>query len=180
MVWPSAENLNNLNLSTSVNRIPSGDSFKEYFDKPAGVEHYRLLTWLGFEYFNKHIVEVGVYKGLSGCALSTNITNSVTGFDVVDNITCDLPENYTVFFGNVLQNERIIKKASLILYDTNHDGVLEKQFYDWLKQINYKGLIIFDDIYLNNEMKEFWNYIDCKKEDISHIGHITGTGAVWM
>ena len=55
-----------------------------------------------------------------------------------------------------------------------------KNFYDWLIKINYKGLLLFDDIHLNNEMRTFWNNIIHKKEDISHIGHITGTGVVWM
>ena len=64
--------------------------------------------------------------------------------------------------------------------DTDHNGIHEKLFYDWLIKINYKGLLLFDDIHLNNEMRTFWNNIIHKKEDISHIGHITGTGVVWM
>jgi hypothetical protein len=29
-------------------------------------------------------------------------------------------------------------------------------------------------------MKYFWENIKHKKEDISYLGHITGTGVVWM
>ena len=66
------------------------------------------------------------------------------------------------------------------MYDTNHDGVHEKLFYEWLIRINYSGIILFDDIHLNREMKYFWESIKHKKEDITHIGHFSGTGVVWM
>ena len=180
MKWPSKEELNSIDMQEVLNRTPDEDEFKVYIKEPAGKEHYRLLVWLGYQCYFGSLVEVGVYKGLSGCALSLNNKNKVTGFDLVDNITCNLPSNYTYIIGDILLNDRLLKQSPFVLYDTNHDGVHEKLFYDWLVKINYKGLILFDDIRLNPEMVAFWESITHKKEDISSIGHITGTGAVWM
>ena len=180
MKWPSKEELDELNLWGVLTRIPENDSFKQYVSKPAGVEHYRLLVWIGHQLTGKTLVEVGVYKGLSGCALGHSNENKVIGFDVVDNISCKMPANYTFFIGEIILNDNLIKQAPFIMYDTNHDGVHEKLFYNWLVKINYKGMVLFDDIYLNDEMKKFWENITHKKEDISHIGHATGTGVVWF
>lgn len=180
MKWPSIEELNRIDMWEVLNRTPDGDEFKVYINEPAGMEHYRLLVWLSYQFNNRSLVEVGVYKGLSGCALSHNSCNSVTGFDVIDNISCDLPGNYTYIVGDILLNKRLIKQSPFVMYDTDHDGIHEKLFYDWLISINYTGLILFDDIHLNSEMKYFWENIKHKKEDISYLGHITGTGVVWM
>jgi hypothetical protein len=63
--------------------------------------------------------------------------------------------------------------------------------YEWLKQNDYKGIIIYDDIYLKkghavdgfdtttNDMVEFWNKIPNEyKIDLTHVGHWSGTGLV--
>jgi hypothetical protein len=180
MKWPSREELNKQDMSSILNRVPNDDTFKEYINWDAGKDHYRLLVWISKQFSNSIFSEVGVYKGFSGCALSNNLSNKVYGFEIVDCINSDLPENYTLIFGNVLQNERIIKKSSLILYDTVHDGNHEIEFINWLKSINYKGVVIFDDIFLNEQMKSFWNSIELRKQDITEIGHWSGTGVVWM
>jgi hypothetical protein len=180
MNWPSKEDLDSIDMSGVLNRIPKEDDYAKYIPMQAGIEHYRLLVWLGYQFNKTSLVEVGVLKGMSGCALSENIENKVTGFDLNNSITCTLPSNYTFIIGDVLLREDLIKNSPFIMYDTDHNGIHEKLFYDWLIKINYKGLLLFDDIHLNNEMRAFWNNIIHKKEDISHIGHITGTGVVWM
>ena len=45
-----------------------------------------------------------------------------------------------------------------------------------LKKIGYKGLVLLDDIKLNEQMKYFWNDISEEKLDISDYGHWSGTG----
>jgi hypothetical protein len=180
MDWPSVDELNSIDMSSILSRVPDSDNFKIYVDKTAGMEHYRLLVWLSKQFNNTSLVEVGIYKGFSGCSLAFNESNTVFGFELSDNISSLLPKNYFPIFGNVLQNERIVKQSPLIMYDTDHNGALEREFMSWLEKINYKGIVLFDDIYLNNEMRSFWEDVKYKKEDISNIGHVTGTGAVWM
>ena len=180
MNWPSKEEVDNIDMQEILNRVSDREGYKMYIDMPAGEEHYKLLVWISNQFVKKTLVEVGVYKGFSGCALSHNIENKVTGFDIVDNISCELPSNYTFIVGDVLLQESLIKQSPFLMYDTNHDGVHEKLFYEWLIKINYSGIILFDDIHLNQEMRYFWKSIKHKKEDISHIGHHSGTGVVWM
>lgn len=180
MNWPSNEELDCIDMSGVFNRIPKEDEYAKYIPMQSGIEHYRLLVWLSYQFNKSSLVEIGVLKGMSGCALSENIENKVTGFDLNNVITCTLPSNYTFIIGDVLLREDLIKNSPFVMYDTDHNGVHEKLFYDWLIKINYKGLLLFDDIHLNNEMRSFWNNITHKKQDISHIGHITGTGVVWM
>jgi hypothetical protein len=46
-----------------------------------------------------------------------------------------------------------------------------------LSEIDWSGKIVFDDINLNNGMKKFWNSLpDEKKQDLSEVGHVSGTG----
>jgi len=64
--------------------------------------------------------------------------------------------------------------------DTFHDGTFELKFYNHLKSINYNGYLLLDDIKLNKEMIEFWNQIELDKEDLSYLGHSSGTGVVYF
>ena len=64
--------------------------------------------------------------------------------------------------------------------DVNHDGKFEKIFYEHLKEINYKGLILCDDIYLNEPMKRWWNDIEEEKYDLTYKGHWSGTGLIYF
>ena len=76
--------------------------------------------------------------------------------------------------------DELILNSKIILLDTFHDGTFELKFYNHLKSINYKGYLLLDDIKLNNEMVEFWNQIELEKQDLTHIGHVSGTGVVYF
>ena len=79
---------------------------------------------------------------------------------------------------NTDEHKDLVLSCTYILLDTNHDGTFEKAFYEYLIEIDYKGILLLDDIKLNPEMIDFWNGITKEKQDISEIGHITGTGLV--
>jgi hypothetical protein len=77
----------------------------------------------------------------------------------------------------------------LIFIDIDpHEGLLELEMYTWLKNNNYKGIIIFDDIHLgrghmrstaNHSMQEFWDKVDPSHSyDLTNVGHWSGTGLV--
>jgi hypothetical protein len=181
MQLPDVETLNSIDMSDIVRRIPENNLFREYVNNPAGKEHYRFLYWLSYYFNNISIIDVGTYSGCSACALSQNQTNVVTSFDLKDfvNLT-PRPENVTFKIGNVEEYEELVKKSPLIFYDTVHDGKTEANFLSFLESINYKGIVIFDDIVLFDPLKEWWKTIPYKKQDITHLGHWAGTGIVWM
>ena len=64
------------------------------------------------------------------------------------------------------------------MLDTDHDGVFENQVYRILKQHRYNGLLFLDDIHLNQPMADFWGAISEEKEDITDLGHWSGSGLV--
>jgi hypothetical protein len=69
-----------------------------------------------------------------------------------------------------------------------HDGVQEREMYDFLKNKNWSGLLILDDILDNwsvripgakpQEMRKWWDEIQEEKYDVSDVAHSSGTGLV--
>jgi len=149
-----------------------------YFHFESGREHYRLLMYISILYSNEIIFDVGTNKCMSALSLSYNKQNKVKTFDVIK----VLPENPKVdnieYVIGDATTDKSIKNTPFIFLDVDHDGLYEKKIYDYLISINWKGLLLLDDIHLNTPMKDFWNKISKKKYDITHIGHWSGTGLV--
>jgi len=85
-----------------------------------------------------------------------------------------------------INGAELIKSSSLILYDTVHNGVVEKEFHDYLIKTNWQGICVWDDIKyrwnrdIRQGMQDFWNSIDNNnKIDVTKYAHWTGTGLVW-
>lgn len=149
-----------------------------YFHMESGKEHYRLLMYVSTLYNKEVIFDVGTNKCMSALALSYNKLNKVKTFDIVRL----LPENPSVenieyILGDSTKDSDL-DKCPIIFLDVDHDGLYEDIFYNHLKSVNWKGILILDDIHLNNPMKNFWNRIEEKKYDITNIGHWSGTGLV--
>lgn len=149
-----------------------------YFHIESGKEHYRLLMYISTLCDNEIIFDVGTNKCMSAIALSYNKLNKVKTFDIVKL----LPENPNIENIEYILGDSTkdidLEKCPIIFLDVDHDGIYEDIFYDHLKSINWKGILILDDIHLNDPMKNFWNRIEEKKYDITSIGHWSGTGLV--
>jgi hypothetical protein len=104
----------------------------------------------------------------------------VISYDLVEckqlNHADDL-SNIEYRIGDVL-GDTSLSESPLIMLDTDHDGVFENKFYTHLKENNYKGLLFLDDIHLNPPMRAFWSSIAETKEDITDLGHWSGSGLV--
>ena len=74
---------------------------------------------------------------------------------------------------------------------TQTDIIIEYEIYEWLKNNNYQGLILYDDLYIecghiansyektSSNMIDFWNKIPINyKIDLTNVGHWSGTGLV--
>lgn len=196
-------------------KIPGKEGGYGFYDK-SGVEHYSMLAYLSTLYNNKTILDIGTFQGGSALALSYNQNNKVISVDLkyqVEISTNDL-SNIEFLEGDILSNNLInpkkttsipttgllgfesptsqikgpelIQSASLILYDTVHNGIIEKEFHDHLIKTNWKGICIWDDIKyrwngdIRQGMQDFWNSINNNnKMDITKYSHWTGTGLVW-
>jgi len=175
----SKEKVSNIDLSRFFKHVADQEHLK-YFSDTDFKEHYRLIAYLSTLFNSSPIFDIGTNRGYSALALSYNQLNLVISYDIADYKDLAYPQELTNIeyrSGDVLQDSRLLT-SPLIMLDTNHDGVFENQFYNFIKQNRYKGLLFLDDIHLNPPMKDFWNRIPEAKADITDLGHWSGSGIV--
>jgi hypothetical protein len=153
---------------------------KENFSKDPGVEAYRLYAYLGKQINNKVILDIGTRFGNSALALSKNGRNKVISYNIIEEGASVIEKKNITWILKDFRDDNTIEwnKVALILLDVDpHDGSKEREMLDYLSEIDWSGKIVFDDINLNNGMKKFWNSLpDEKKQDLSEVGHVSGTG----
>ena len=166
-------------LGTLVNEV----EFRNYFLDSPGKEHYKLLAYISQQYDNSLLLDIGSYKGCSALALSYNKSNIIKSFDIVNSVNlAEIPDTIEFLLGDITDDQYVdmILSSPFIMLDTAHDGSFERKLHSHLQNINWKGLLLLDDIYLNNEMKEYWQSITEDKYDVSKYGHWSGTGLVYF
>ena len=157
----------------------------QYFNLEAGKEHYKLLAYFSKVLKCKSLIDIGTYLGFSAAAMSYDESKHVESYDIFnwlpddDTITAEKKDNISLHVGDYMSDLKdIIKDTDFILIDIDHTGSTEKEILDELRNLNYKGLVMLDDIGLNKEMKDFYDQIPEKKLDISKVGHWSKTGLV--
>lgn len=156
----------------------------QYFNLDSGKEHYKLLAYLANQ-FDKDMthIDIGTYMGFSAVALSAFGHNVIT-YDVCDWIpdegeSIKTHPKITYKIMDCLNDMDTLVKAEVIMLDIDpHDGIQEPEIMQALRDNNYKGLVILDDINLNKNMRDFWESIPEKKYDVGKYGHWTSTGIV--
>lgn len=162
---------------------------KQYFELPSGHESYRLLSYISSLFNQSIIIDLGTSNGASALALSNNLTNYVVSFDIQDRthtIFNQGDNNLPLYKGNIdyiVTNNftkylNLLIQSPLIYLDIAHDGIWEKRLIDLLKENNYKGILIMDDIHDFPELLKIWNEISIPKFDITKYGHYSGFGLV--
>ena len=163
---------------------PKITTYHDYFTLPSGQEHYRLLRYLAKK-ISGSIVEIGTHAATSVVALQADTQHPIVTYDIVNEKHREFEDLTTVTFrlcefSDDTEYRDFILSAPMIFIDAPHDGAFEMFCYQWLKDNGYKGLTIWDDIHLNEPMRQFWSQVDLPKQDISKYGHITGTGAIFF
>lgn len=157
-----------------------------------GVEHHRLIAYLSTFFNDGIIIDVATELGQNALALSYNPTNTVYTFDVKGKLTEEQKEykwkSRKIEFNEAnLWNANVRKEwkdkilsSQLIFVDIDpHDGYLEYELYSWLKRNKYNGIVLYDDINFPGMQMNFWNKIpDSDKQNITHLGHYSGTGLI--
>lgn len=159
---------------------------REYFKAEPGQEHYALLEWIGGRFAGSTVLDLGTYRGASALALAAT--------KKLDVVTVDCHEVSSFMFRQVPNIRRIhddvvdwlltdeaaalVRTVPLIVMDLSHDGWTERAVYGQLERLGFEGILLLDDINLNDSMRRFWAEISRPKLDLSGIGHHTGTGAV--
>lgn len=150
------------------------------FHFSSGREHYRLLSQISKFYEDELLFDIGSNNGCSALALSENKSNRIKSYDINfhEGVQHVIKDNIQFFLKNVLDESEFPNNCRFIMLDTYHDGKFERIFYNYLIEKKYKGLLILDDIHLNNDMLMFWDSIKEEKHDLTSIGHNTGSGII--
>ena len=162
------------------------EEFKRYMLDVPGREHYPLLYQISQviqEDKGAVVMDIGTYKGCSALALSANPIVNVISVDLQNTrILYPEPENVSFAIGDIFTPtfKPFFEMCSFILLDTDHEGSFEQKFVEYLDEIKYNGIVMFDDIHLNDEMKQFWSKQQATRTtmDITKIGHWSGTGII--
>lgn len=179
---PSQAQLDSINLSTIFNRIPVAFRVdKGFFMDPPGIEHYKLLAYIGTQYKDTVLTEVGTLWGGGALAMGYNTKNEVHTFDIAAHSMAPMPRNIRrkiIPEGAFPVNEIIA--SPFIFYDAAHNGPEERVFVQMLTDFGWKGTVMFDDIRLSGAMFTFWQDIQQPKEEWTDVGHYCGTGIVYF
>lgn len=167
--------IDKVSLSTTLSLIDS--DFVKTYNHVSGREHYRLLAHIGSLINDSNILDVGTYKGYSALAFSTNTSNNVTSYDIINQHNRENYKNIEFRIGEATTYEKY-DTTPIILLDTYHDGVYESTFIEHLRTIRWNGVLIMDDIHEFKALETLFNSLPEKKHDITNIGHWSGTGIV--
>lgn len=154
---------------------------QHWFHLQSGKEHYRLLIHLAFCFDGIQIADIGTYRGASAIALSQNKANKIFSLDVGVFKNDIKSDNIEFCIGDFKTNKDIqsrILESKVIFLDIDHMYKNEIWFYNFLIENKWDGIMLVDDINLNEEMRRFWNEIKHVKYDITQYGHFSGTGIV--
>ena len=163
---------------------------KAFYDLKSGINEYRLYSYLSQLFDNITILDIGTFTGRSAVALSHNITNNVISYNVINQINNNNHKIYTksnIEFKvkNILDDldSDFIENVKIIILDIDHFYINELKILNKLKELNYSGLILLDDIHHpspreNKCMQKLWNDITDRKIDITKYGHASGTGLI--
>jgi len=115
----------------------------------AGQSEYRLYAWLSSQFNNSVILDVGTRTGGSALALSYNDSNQVISYDLMEQGASQIQkENITFKIQDFREDDTLDwKRISIIMIDVDpHDGVQEVEMMEFLKEKNWKGIMLLDDI----------------------------------
>jgi predicted O-methyltransferase YrrM len=187
------ERINKFNFNSLRSAVFWENSAHKYDAKslfyPAGHQHYQLLATIASSCpDDTKFLEIGTRIGISSLA----IHQGSGGGNRISLTTCDLEDNipegksvkafpdikFLVKDGFELLGSD--QSWDIIFIDVDpHDGVQERRMINKLIEIDFKGIVILDDIHLNAEMQALWDWIPVRRKvDLTKFGHNSGTGVV--
>lgn len=117
------------------------------------------LAWFGWPAL---MVELGTYKGYGAASMIFgNPSARVISMDIedfVENHPDRVIGGIDYWHCNSCHPEYDLKDIGILFIDTLHDGKMCLDEFNFYKdRMHQNGIVLFDDIYLNPEMKKFWD-----------------------
>lgn len=173
----SNKDLDNID-TTYIDETVNFNSSYYHLRTNSGREHYRLLMYISSLFSNQILFDIGTNECRSAISLAYNAENKVKSYDITQILPANPSlKNVEYIIGDSTRDGELINSPFIFL-DVDHDGIYENVFYDHLLEIKWRGILVLDDIHLNEPMKAFWDKINKQKFDITQIGHWSGTGLV--
>lgn len=146
-------------------------------------EHYMLLGFLSMHYpAGSKFLDIGSRYGNSAVAMSLNPEVHVDSYDIKKCGQEDIDKANILFhIENIFDDMKKTLEYDVILLDIEpHAGKIETDFIAFLKDNDWKGILILDDIGPSwKTLNEVWNSIeDLKKYDVTALAHASGTGII--
>jgi predicted O-methyltransferase YrrM len=148
-------------------------------------EHYKLLSYISSLISNETILDLGTRDGLSALVLAKNGQNKIISYDLENKpeemITFEhLVPNLEFKQMNVFHEDlNVFRNSKVIFMDLDpHDGYQEKRMVELLDSIEWKGILIADDIEWFPGMKDWYDNLNKTKYNVTKWGHGSGTGII--
>jgi predicted O-methyltransferase YrrM len=144
--------------------------------------HYcRFFYFLSQFMQPKVVIDIGTHKGMSSGCLAAGAPEAAVYTVDIQNKTykevCSLPN----VIRRINQIKDPIDSVDILFIDAEHDGEQPKQqFYEWAPKLKVGSIVMFDDINLNPEMKEFWKnfHPGCKEKFELDVHADAGFGVI--
>ena len=183
----SKEEIDKVDLSHLAHFLQWNPTYQKYFLQDAGQEPYKLIALLS-QKVGGVAIDMGTLYGSSALALSYSESTRVITLDTKKQI----PDTQDFVTPIKRQNVRMIvascqsilpfaATADLIILDI--DNQLSKEMtkvIDELRFYHFKGILVLNDIHLNEAMEQVWSSVpsNLKKIDATSLGHHSGTGLI--
>lgn len=129
-------------------------------DENADAAYYRFLYLLAGELsMPANIVELGTWRGVSAMCLAEGSKDSkVFTYDIGPQvIDAARRPNIHYVVGDSFEADKAMSPVQILFIDTVHDGPRARlEFEIWLPLLSKDAVVLFDDVSLNDSMKEFW------------------------
>jgi hypothetical protein len=147
----------------------------------SGVCEYQLYAYLSTFFNNSIILDVGTRTGGSALALSYNDSNKIISYDLQEQGASNIKKDNIIWKIQDFRDDETLDydKISIIMIDVDpHDGIQEREMFDFLREKKWKGILLLDDICDWPDIKKLWEEFEDTKLDVTEIGHFSGTGIV--
>ena len=171
------DEINNIDISDEIN------IFKELAPNISDYmlisPYYKALAAYCKLYKPQNVLEIGTCSGASAAVMKKYCDNILTvDIDLTKVINKIELDKLGINFKQIGKSDVFdleFEKFDFIFIDVDHNGVTEILLHNKLIK-TYSGIVFYDDIYLNQNMKLFWDSIKQPKLDTNW--HVSGFGIV--
>lgn len=155
------------------------NQYRNYFLANPGREHFMLVASIAALFPKQKVFDVGTHYGLTSLAMSMCPDVTVVSYDIQDQKRLSkLPSNVEYKYGTFWEDPEFLTAPFIFMDAEPHDGKHEQEFHDIFLKNNYRGIVLWDDVFSNPQVQGWWDKLDYKRWDLTNAGHWSGTGMI--